>query len=65
MVQKKLKLGKVYELRDNKGIELIKWKDKRDVLMISTKPSHSATLVDTKKTNKANDRVMKPQVTLD
>ena len=65
MVQKKLKRGKVYELRDNKGIELIKWKDKRDVLMISTKPSHSATLVDTKKTNKANDRVMKPQVTLD
>jgi hypothetical protein len=33
--------------------------------MISTKPSHSATVIDTKKTNKLNKRIMKPQVVLD
>ncbi len=65
VVQKKLKRGEVYGLQSNDGIKLIKWKDKRDVLMISTKPSHSATLVDTGKTNKANERIMKPPVVLD
>ncbi len=33
--------------------------------MISTKPSHSATLVETEKNNKANERIMKPPVVLD
>lgn len=65
VVQKKLKRGEVYGLQSSNGIKLIKWKDRRDVLMISTKPSHSTTLVDTGKTNKANQRVTKPQVVLD
>ncbi len=65
VVQKKLKRGEVYGLQSNDGIKLIKWKDKRDVLMISTKPSHSATLVDTQKTNKANECIMKSQVSID
>ena len=33
--------------------------------MISTKPSHSATLVETGITNKSNERIMKPQVIVD
>jgi hypothetical protein len=41
------------------------WKDKKDVLMISTRPSHSASVVDTGKTNFQNERIMKPQVVLD
>jgi hypothetical protein len=65
VLEKELKRGEVYGLQDNNGVKLIKWKDKRDVLMISTKPSHSATLVDTGKTNKANERIMKPQVIID
>ena len=65
VVQKKLKRDKVYGLQSNDGIKLIKWKDKRDVLMISTKPSDSVTLVDTGKTNKSNERIMKPPVVLD
>ena len=47
------------------GIKLIKWKDRRDVLMISTKPSHSATLVDTGEIDKVNQSIMKPPVVLD
>ena len=32
--------------------------------MISTKSSHSATLVDNEQTNKSNERITKPQVVL-
>ena len=52
--QKKLKRGEVFGLQSNDRIKIIKWKYKRDVLMIFTKPSNSATLVDTGKTNKAS-----------
>jgi len=55
----------VYGLQSNNGIKLITWKDKRYVLMIYAKPSHSATLVDTRRTNKTNERIMKPQVIVD
>jgi len=65
VVQKKRKRSEVYGLQSKNSIKLIKWKDKRDVLMISTKPSHSVTVVDTRKTNKLNERIMKPQVVLD
>jgi hypothetical protein len=33
--------------------------------MISSKPSHSATVVDTEKNNKSDERIIKPQVVLD
>ncbi|CAF1546776.1 unnamed protein product [Adineta ricciae] len=59
VAKKKLKHGEVYGLQNKDGIKLIKWKDKRDVLMISTKPSYSATVVDTKKTNKLNECIIK------
>jgi hypothetical protein len=65
VVQKKLKRGEVYGLQSNNRIKRIKWQDERDVLMISTEPSYSATLVETEKTNKSNDRIMKPQVLVD
>jgi hypothetical protein len=65
VVQKKLKRGEVYGLQSNKGVKLIKWKDERDVFMISTSPSHSTTLVDTEKTSKANEHIMKSQVIVD
>ncbi len=50
-LQKKLKCGEAYGLQNKEGIKRIMWKDKKDVLMISTRPSHSATVVDTGKTN--------------
>ena len=63
--QRKLRRGEVFGRQNRDGIKLIKWKDKRDVLMISSRPSHSATLVNTGKTNVQNERIMKPQVVLD
>ena len=62
VVQKKLERGEVHGLQSKNGIKMIKWKDKKDVLMISTEPSHSVTFVETGKTNKSNERIMKPQV---
>ena len=42
-LQKKLRRGEAYGLQNKEGIKLILWKDKKDVLMISTRSSHSAT----------------------
>ncbi|CAF1610812.1 unnamed protein product [Adineta ricciae] len=56
---------RIYGLQNKEGVKLIKWKDKKDVLMISTRPLHSATLVDTGNSNSKNERIMKPQVVLD
>ncbi len=46
------------------SLKLIMWKDKRDVLMISTRPSRSVTVVNPSKTNIQNERTMQPQVVL-
>jgi hypothetical protein len=60
-----LSRGKVYGLQSQDGIKLIRWKDKNDVLVISTRPSHSASVVDSGKTNFQNDWIMKLYVVLD
>jgi hypothetical protein len=65
VLRKKLSRGEVHGLQNKDGIKLIMWKDKQDVLMISTRPSHSASVVDSGKTNFQNERIMKPQVVLD
>ena len=57
--------GEVDWLQNKGGVKLIKWKDKKDVLMISTRPSHSATVMNTGNTNSKNEPIMKPQVVLD
>ncbi|CAF1403143.1 unnamed protein product [Adineta ricciae] len=57
--------GEVYGRHSKDSIKLTKWKDKRDVQIISTKPSRSTTVIDTKNTNKLNERIMEPQVILD
>jgi hypothetical protein len=64
-VQKNLRRDEVYELQNKDGVKFIMWKDKKDVLMISTRPSDSATVGDTENTDSKNERIMKPQVVLD
>ena len=65
VLQNNLRLGEAYEPQNKGGVKLIKWKDKRDILMVSTKPPHSATVVDTGNINSKNERIMKSQVVLD
>ena len=48
-LQKKLKRGEAYGLQNKAGIKLIMWKDKKDVLMISTRSPHSVAAIDSGK----------------
>ena len=64
-LRRKLKRGEVYGLQNEEGIKLIMWKDKKDVLMISIKSSHSADVIDSGKTNFRNKPIMKPKVVVD
>ena len=65
VVRKKLRRGEIYGLQNEDGVKLVKWKDKKDVLMISTRPSHSAVVVNTGNINSKNESIMNPQVVLD
>ncbi len=56
IVQKKLQRGEIHGLQNGDGVKLSKWKDKREVLMISTKPSHTTALVDIRKTTSSGER---------
>jgi hypothetical protein len=40
---KKLKRGEMYSQQNNRGVLLLKWKDKRDILMLSTKHDGSSS----------------------
>ncbi|KAL6416736.1 hypothetical protein ACFW04_013189 [Cataglyphis niger] len=60
VVQKKLQRGEVFAKENRDGITLMKWKDKRDVLMLSTK--HSVETVTVRK--HGSDRV-KPKLIVD
>ncbi|KAL4125889.1 hypothetical protein QTP88_010126 [Uroleucon formosanum] len=61
VVNKKLKKGEVIAKQCNKGITVLKWKDKREVLMISTKHSDAQSTI----INKRGKEVIKPQVIID
>jgi hypothetical protein len=65
VVQKNLRRGEVSGLQNKDSVKLIMWIDKKDVLIVSTRPSHLATVVDTGNTNSKNERIMKPPVVLD
>lgn len=53
----KLKKGEIAAKQTEDGIVALKWRDKRDVLMLSTKQSGLKTVV---KTNRRNECVIKP-----
>ena len=65
VAQKNLRRGEVYGCQNKEGVKLIMWKDKKNVLMISTRRSDLATVVDTGNINSENERIMKPQVVQD
>jgi len=61
VVQKKLKKGQVIAQQCDRGIVVLKWKDKRDVLMLSTK--HSDIMIET--INKRGQTTKKPEIVID
>ncbi|KAI4465563.1 piggybac transposable element-derived protein 4 [Holotrichia oblita] len=64
ITNKKLKKGEVIG-KENNDVKVIKWVDKRPVLMISSDQNHSATFVSTGKQNKNGDEIFKPRCVID
>lgn len=61
VVKHKLKKGEIVAQKSNTGILILKWKDKRDVLMLSTKHEDNIRQIQTK----IGTEVGKPEVVLD
>ena len=58
VVKAKLKKGQVLGLENKSGIQVVKWHDKRDMLTISTDPTHSEQLIPTGKNNRNGDPIL-------
>jgi len=61
VTSKKLKKGDFIAQQSDRGIVVLKWKDKRDVLVLSTK--HKDTMIQTQ--NKFGQNILKPQIVID
>lgn len=64
ILSQKLQRGEIVAY-SRENIKLIKWKDKRDVLMITTEKEHDILLYDSGKRNKKGEMTKKPKVILD
>ena len=60
----KLKRGEMKAQENIQGVKLYNWLDKRNVLMISTVPEHSGSLVPSGKKNKQKEDIFKPESVL-
>ena len=60
VVQKKLQRREIFAKENENGITLMKWKDKRDVLLLSTKHSVETTIV-----RKKGYDIVKPKLVID
>lgn len=65
ILTKKLKKGEVTGRVNDKDVKIIKWKDKRDVLTISTVNSHDVQMIPTGKKNRKGEVILKPKSVLD
>lgn len=63
VTDKKLKKGEVEGKENSEGIKVLKWKDKRNVLMLTTVPEHTAEKVTT--VLRRGTEAQKPQSVLD
>lgn len=63
VVSAKLKKGEIMGRENEDGIVVSKWKDKRDVLMLST--YHTLDVVNTGRLNRKREEIQKPQCILD
>nr|CAI5837936.1 unnamed protein product [Callosobruchus analis] len=62
---RELKRSEVYAEESSAKVRVIKWVDKRPVMMITSDPSHDANLIDSGKKNRKGDAVKKPKCVLD
>lgn len=64
VTKKKLKKGEVYGQENEKGVKVLKWVDKRPVLMITSRPEDSDCLVPSGKLNRKKEEISKPSSVL-
>jgi len=57
-----LKKGEVIARQNNDGVHVLKWRDRRDVMVLSTK--HGGNLVNTGKKNRKQEIIQKPEAVL-
>ena len=65
MTKSKLKKGQAIGLENADGVQIMKWHDKRDVLTISTDPTHSEKLIPTGKYLRNGNPILKPKSVID
>lgn len=63
IISTKLKKGEVKGQQDDSGITVMKWKDQRDVLALST--CHTLEIVNTGKKNRKKEDIYKPSLIMD
>lgn len=63
IVNKKLKVGEVVAAQNPDGVVVMKWRHKRDVMLLSTK--HDASLASTGRLNRQKETVHKPKAIID
>lgn len=61
--EKKLKAGEIVGKENLDGIIIVRWHDKRDIALLSTK--HNFNMIDTGKKNKKNEIELKPKIIID
>lgn len=62
MTSKKLKKEEIIGRENKDGIVVLKFKDKRDILLLSTR--HNLNILDTGKKNRQKESILKPEVIL-
>lgn len=65
VLSQKLKKGDLVGLQNPQGVKIMKWKDKRDVLMISTKLNHECCLSESTKKARNGEVIKKPLCVFD
>lgn len=61
----KIKKGEVAALENDDGNKVFNWKDKRNVLSLSTVPEHDDNLIATGSTLKTGEQIKKPQCVIE
>ncbi|KAK3889738.1 hypothetical protein Pcinc_006303 [Petrolisthes cinctipes] len=61
VVKANLKKGEMKATENRKGVKFYKWKDKRDVLTLSTVPEQGSDLVPSGKKNRKGEEILKPE----
>lgn len=65
VTEARVKTGSIISRQNEKGVKVFNWRDKRNVLMLSTIPEHSSDLKSTGKKNRKGTLIMKPQPVID